>query len=88
MLHALRSQKRLSDAPELELRVMSFMSSLGITAGSSGREQHVFLTAEHTLKPQTTLPDEGSSMSSSGHLNSVDYIRAAPVPGKMNRKQG
>lgn len=58
--NALRSQKRASDAPGLELQVMSLTSSLGIKAGSSGRERHGFLTVEPTLQPQTTLPDEDS----------------------------
>lgn len=87
MLCALGVQKRALDPLGLELQVVSFIRCWESNLGPLGG-QHVFLTAEPALQPQTALQDKGSSVSSSGCVYGVEYIRAAPVPGEMSWKQG
>lgn len=89
MLCALGGQKRALDPLGLELQVVSFIRCWESNLGPLGG-QHVFLSAEPALQPQTAraLSDKGSSASSSGCVYRVEYIRAAPVPGEMSWKQG
>lgn len=87
MLCALGGQKRALDPLGLELQVVSFIRCWESNLGPLGG-QHVLLTAEPALQPQTALPEKGSLVSSSGRVNGVEYIRAAPVPGEISWKQG